>query len=87
MAKVQTRRSVSLNRELYDEARDAADGAGVPLAQFVEHALRAVLSPPVAAAPSAGARANTVPDPDRSRIDEPPPSMRPAADPVVEYDT
>ena len=41
MALKQTRRSVSLNRQLYDAATAVASERGVPLAQLVADALRA----------------------------------------------
>lgn len=40
MAKKQTRRSVSLNRSLYEHAKVCAESDGVPLSQFVEAAIR-----------------------------------------------
>lgn len=41
MAKIQTRRSVSLNRQLYDAATATAAKRGVSLAQLVADSLRA----------------------------------------------
>jgi hypothetical protein len=39
MAKKQTRRSVSLNRGVYDRAQNAAIAAGMPVGKFVEAAV------------------------------------------------
>lgn len=39
MARIQTRRAVSLNRQTYDEAKLLASEAGVPLARYVDLAL------------------------------------------------
>jgi hypothetical protein len=41
MAKKQSRRSVSLNRALYDAAAELADTQGITLAQLVADSLRA----------------------------------------------
>ena len=41
MAKKQTRRSVSLNRQVFDDAKAAAAAAGMSLSQYVEAALKA----------------------------------------------
>lgn len=73
MAKKQTRRSVSLNRDLFEQAKSAADRAGVPLARFAEDALRAAIAgpPPVVDAASANGVAKIASDQN---------------DPVVEYD-
>lgn len=49
MAKKQTRRSISVNRALFDQATEIAKGRGVPLSQLTEHGLRAIMatdSPP-----------------------------------------
>lgn len=43
MAKKQTRRSVSVNRTLYELAKVHAEHAGVPLSQFTESALRVAI--------------------------------------------
>lgn len=39
-ARIQSRRSVSLNRRVYNEARRMAEARGLTLAHFVETALR-----------------------------------------------
>lgn len=40
MAKKQTRRSISINRKLYELAKTHAEHSGVALAQLTENALR-----------------------------------------------
>lgn len=40
MAKKQSRRSISINRQLYEQAKTIAEGSGIPLAQLTENALR-----------------------------------------------
>ncbi len=47
MAKKQTRRTVSINRALFDEAKAHAGDAGVSLSQLCEDALIAMLRPHV----------------------------------------
>ena len=46
MAKKQTRRSISVNRGLYDRATEVAAAIGVPLSQLTEYGLRVVLEKP-----------------------------------------
>lgn len=41
MAKKQTRRSISVNRQVYENSKQAAALLGVSLSQFTENALRA----------------------------------------------
>ncbi len=53
MAKKQSRRSISVNRSLYEICKAAAEQQGVPLAQFTELALRRHLAPAAIAAVSA----------------------------------
>lgn len=43
MAKKQTRRSISINRTLYDRAAEAAAVIGVPLSQLTEYGLHEVM--------------------------------------------
>jgi hypothetical protein len=44
MAKKQTRRSISVNRQLFDQARSLAGEKKVALSQLTEDALRVVLA-------------------------------------------
>ncbi len=44
MAKRQTRRTISINRQLFDDAKTHAAGLGVPFAAFTEHALRILMA-------------------------------------------
>ena len=43
MAKVQTRRTISVSRDTFEDARAFAARSGVPLSQLCEHALRLVI--------------------------------------------
>lgn len=51
MAKKQTRRSISINRHLYEQAKLCAASAGIPLSQLVEKGLHAIFGQ-IAAAPN-----------------------------------
>lgn len=43
MAKTQTRRTISVNRALFEEAKKVAEHGGTSLAHFTEKALRAAI--------------------------------------------
>lgn len=43
MAKKQTRKSVSLNRQFYDKLKARAEETGVPMSQIVEQAIKPVI--------------------------------------------
>lgn len=86
MAKHQTRRSVSLNREIFERASAAATQDGIPLAKFTETALDAwIKAAQLSRARKAEAAGRRGPTPEQLlELDEI--ELANAGDPMVEYD-